>query len=131
MTTRRSTASAAPNSFPFPSAGSEPDRFGAWVESACLAYAWNSGQRVTYWREEPFEVNGILDGSWGRWAVEVKTGPFGALEVRGLSEFTNRYRDYRPLVLCDPGQEKTGERIGIPTLAWDRFLSEADRIPLP
>lgn len=105
-----------------PDPAREPDRFGAWVENACLAYAWNSGQRVTYWREEPFEVDGVLEGSWGRWAVEVKTGPFGALDMRGLSEFTSRYRDYRPLVLCDPGQEKNGERIGASAMAWDRFL---------
>jgi hypothetical protein len=34
--------------------------------NACLAYAWNSGQRLTYWREELYEVDSILDGSWGR-----------------------------------------------------------------
>jgi len=39
-----------------------------------LAHAWNSGQVVSYWREEPLEVDGILEGSWGKWAIEVKTG---------------------------------------------------------
>jgi hypothetical protein len=27
----------------------DPARFGAWVENTCLAYAWNAGQRITYW----------------------------------------------------------------------------------
>ena len=29
----------------------DPDRFGAWVENACLAHAWNAGQQLAYWRE--------------------------------------------------------------------------------
>ncbi|HVE87764.1 MAG TPA: AAA family ATPase, partial [Myxococcales bacterium] len=52
----------------------DPGRFGAWVENACLAHAWNAGQRVSYWREEPLEVDAVIDGSWGSWAIEVKTG---------------------------------------------------------
>jgi predicted AAA+ superfamily ATPase len=40
-----------PRGIPDPS--TDPTRFGAWVENACLAHAWNAGQRVTYWREEP------------------------------------------------------------------------------
>lgn len=54
----------------------DPIRFGAWVENACLAYAWNSGQSVSYWREEPLEVDGVCEGSWGSWAIEVKPGRF-------------------------------------------------------
>jgi len=37
-------------------AAQDPATFGAWVENACLAYAWNAGQRLHYWREEPLEV---------------------------------------------------------------------------
>ena len=48
----------------------EPARFGQWVENACLAFAFNQGQQVTYWREEPLEIDGVLEGSWGNWAVE-------------------------------------------------------------
>jgi predicted AAA+ superfamily ATPase len=56
-----------------PDPARDPARFGAWVENACLAAAVNLGQRVTYWREEPLEVDGVLEGSWGSWAVEIKT----------------------------------------------------------
>jgi hypothetical protein len=35
------------------------ERFGAWVENACLSHAWNSGQQVWYRREEPLEVDGV------------------------------------------------------------------------
>jgi len=84
-----------------PDHATDPSRFGAWIENACLAYAWNSGQRVLYWREEPYEVDAVLDGSWGHWAIEVKTGSFDATALRGLGEFTRRFPQYRPLVICD------------------------------
>lgn len=105
-----------------PTPRSDPERFGAWVENACLAFAWNSGQRVAYWREEPLEVDGVLDGSWGAWAIEVKTGPFGAAEVRGLLEFTRRFPRYRPLLLCDAAQLPAAERLGVAAIDWKRFL---------
>ena len=55
--------------------------FGAWLENACLSYAWNAAQRVAYWREEPLEVDGVLDGSWGRWAIEVTIGRVTSREL--------------------------------------------------
>lgn len=66
-----------------PEPAREPARFGAWLENACLAHAWNTGQQVAYWREEPLEVDAVLDGPWGRWAVEAKVGPIRAQELRG------------------------------------------------
>jgi hypothetical protein len=113
-------AVADPRGIPDPSR--EPERFGTWVENACLSFAWNAGQEVAYWREEPFEVDGIVQGTWGSWAVEVKTGVFGTSELRGLLEFTRRYPRFRPLVLCDPGREETARRLGISVLAWPEFL---------
>jgi predicted AAA+ superfamily ATPase len=100
----------------------EPDRFGEWVENACLSFAWNSGQRVTYWREEPLEVDGVIDGSWGTWAIEVKTGRFGAPDVRGLLEFARRFPKHRPLLLCDPAGLPGAERLGVPAMSWRQFL---------
>jgi hypothetical protein len=100
----------------------EPDRFGAWVENACLAFAWNAGQRVAYWREEPIEVDGVLDGSWGRWAIEVKTGTMAAPDLRGLFEFTRRFPTFRPLVLCEPAQVGAAQRLGAAAMPWAEFL---------
>lgn len=105
-----------------PDPATDPARFGAWVENACLAHAWNAGQRVGYWREEPHEVDGVLDGSWGSWAIEVKTGPVSAPDLRGLGEFVRRHRGYRPLVLCDPSQRSTVRRLGLEALAWSDYL---------
>jgi len=105
-----------------PDAGTEPARFGAWVENACLAYAWNAGQQVRYWRREPFEVDAVLEGSWGRWALEVKTGMVESEDLRGLAEFTRLHPDYSPLLLCDPEQTGTTVRWSIPTLSWPEFL---------
>ncbi len=105
-----------------PDRTAEPARFGAWVENACLAHAWNHGQRVSYWREEPLEVDGVFDGSWGSWAIEVKTGPFHAADLRGLLEFTRRHPAYSPLLLCDEEWLTAADRLEIPALSWRRFL---------
>ncbi len=113
-------AAVDPRGAPDPAA--EPQRFGAWVENACLAFAWNYGQRVSYWREEPLEVDGILEGSWGRWAVEITTGRLTDRDVRGLAEFTRRYPRYRPLLLCDPTEIEAGKRTGLQALPWTEFL---------
>jgi predicted AAA+ superfamily ATPase len=100
----------------------EPARFGQWVENACLAFAFNQGQQVTYWREEPLEIDGIFEGSWGNWAVEVKTGRFGGQDLRGLLEFCRRYPAFTPLVIAAPGDEETARRFGIQSISWVDFL---------
>jgi predicted AAA+ superfamily ATPase len=100
----------------------EPARFGAWVENACLAHAWNRGQTVTYWREEPLEVDAVVEGSWGAWAIEAKTGPFHAGDLRGLLEFTRRYPRFRPLVLTGRGGAPAARRAGVDSMTWSSFL---------
>ena len=45
-----------------PDMKTKSERRGHWIENVCLAHAWNSGQQVRYWREEPLEVDGIIDG---------------------------------------------------------------------
>lgn len=105
-----------------PDPSTEPARFGAWVENACLAFAWNRGQRVTYWREEPLEVDAVLEGSWGRWAIEITTGAVSLGELRGLAEFTRRHPRYRPLLLCDQAEIETAQRTGLETVPWTEFL---------
>jgi len=64
----------------------------------------------------------VLDGSWGRWALEVKTGSVSAGDLKGVAEFTRRFPDYRPLVLCDPGARAAVERSGLGWLDWREFL---------
>ncbi len=100
----------------------EPARFGAWIENAVLAHAWSQGQRVEYWREEPYEVDGVLEGSWGKWAIEVKTGAFQAGDLRGLGEFKVRFPEYRQLVLCEEAQLPVARRAGMEARDWRRFL---------
>jgi len=100
----------------------EPDRFGFWVENACLAFAINQGQQVSYWREEPLEVDAVFDGSWGKWAVEVKTGRFDAGALRGLLEFCRRNPAFKPLVISAPGHEELARRHEIASVSWEDFL---------
>jgi hypothetical protein len=100
----------------------DPATLGAWVENACLAHAWSAGQRVSYWREEPLEVDGVLEGSWGRWALEVKTGRFQPGDLRGLLEFTRRHPAFRPLVVCSEPGLAVAERAGVAAMTWQDFL---------
>ena len=102
----------------------EPDRFGVWVENACLAFLWNSGQDVAYWREEPLEVDAVSRGDLGSWAIEVKAGGLRAADLRGLAEFCRRFPDFRPLVVCREEHRPVAERLGIPAMAWEDFLLE-------
>ena len=110
-----------------PDQAREPDRFGLWVENACLAFAINQGQHVTYWREEPLEVDAVLDGSWGNWALEIKTGKFDAQALRGLLEFCRRNPAFTPMVICAPGDEPIARRHGIQGISWEEFLISGPR----
>lgn len=95
--------------------------WGGRVENACLAHAINCGQQVSYWREEPLEVDAVLTGSWGKWAVEIKTGDFAMRDLGGLLEFCRRHPEFEPLVLCSR-QRATEKLEGIRTLYWGDFL---------
>jgi hypothetical protein len=100
----------------------EPERFGFWVENACLAFAINQGQSVSYWREEPLEIDAVFEGSWGKWAVEVKTGQFQAQALKGLFEFSRRNPAFTPLVISAPGDEEIARRHGLLGISWEDFL---------
>jgi hypothetical protein len=105
-----------------PDPAREPARFGAWVENACLAFAVNQGQRATYWREEPLEVDAVFEGSWGDWAVEVKTTSFDSFALKGLLEFCRRNPKFRSLVITAPGDEPLARRHGLLGINWKEFL---------
>lgn len=122
-------AVADPQGPPEPSR--DPARFGAWVENACLAAAWNAGQHVAYWREKPFEADGVIEGNWGRWAVEIKTGPVTPADLRGLLEFTRRAPAYQPLLIGESAARVVGERLGIQTIEWRDFLLSGPSSPGP
>jgi predicted AAA+ superfamily ATPase len=105
-----------------PDPAREPQRFGAWVENACLAFAVNQGQRVRYWREEPLEIDAVIEGTWGNWAVEVKTGSFQVHVLKGLLEFCRRNPKFRPLVVTPAGSESLARRHGVRSVSWQEFL---------
>jgi predicted AAA+ superfamily ATPase len=96
--------------------------WGRLVENACLAYMINSGQKVNYWREEPLEVDAVVEGSWGKWAVAIKTGPFSVGELQGLLEFTRCHAEHRPLVLCEAAGIDAAQRAGVRAVPWSDFL---------
>lgn len=67
-------------------------------------------------------MDGVLDGTWGHWAIDVTTGRVTPRELRGLGEFTRRFPEYRPLVICEPGERGAAERLGIAAMSWQDFL---------
>lgn len=95
---------------------------GRWIENACIAHAWNAGQSVWYWRQEPMEVDLVISGSWGNWAVEVKTGAFGVRELAGLLRFCKEHREYTPLVVCGSETQHVAEGAGITACNWQDYL---------
>jgi predicted AAA+ superfamily ATPase len=103
-------------------ADSDPARFGSWVENACLAHAWNAGQHVSYWREEPLEIDGVFEGTWGSWAVEIKTSKFQLSDLKALLEFVRRNPQFRPLVICRDADRPTARRAGVASMDWRAFL---------
>lgn len=107
----------------FGSAGT--GELGPLVENACLAHAWNSGQQVRYWREEPLEVDAVLNGSWGAWAMEVKTGEVGLRDLSPLLAFAQRFPTYRPLLVCSSAMRDVGLRAGVHSVSWEEFLTDS------
>lgn len=100
----------------------QSERQGRLIENACIAFAINRGQTTHYWRQEPLEVDAVLDGTWGKWALEIKSAPYATRELGGLLEFVRCFRGYRPLVICDEADTETARRAGIPGLSWRQFL---------
>lgn len=105
-----------------PLPGSDPTTWGVWLENACLAFAIGCEQTVHYWREEPLEVDAVLCGSWGKWAVEVKAGDYTSRDLSSLLEFCRRWPEYRPMVIGEEDHAHTARRLGIDFLSWKKFL---------
>ena len=67
-------------------------------------------------------MDGVLEGTWGSWVIEVKTGSISSGDLKGIGEFVRRYPKYRPLVLCEHETRPAVERIGLEAMAWSDFL---------
>jgi len=107
---------------PAPTPSTAPAEWGRWLENACLAHAFNAGQEVFYWREEPWEIDAVLRGSWGQWLVEVKTGDFGVFDLRGLATAASRFPRFQPVVICDPKKESLAQTAGFRAVCWTEYL---------
>ena len=105
-----------------PNARDNPAEWGRWLENACLAHAINAGQEVVYWREEPWEVDVQIRGTWGKWLIEVKSGDYGAADLRGLARAVERFPHFAPVVICDPNRESPAIAAGFKAVSWQDFL---------
>ena len=106
-----------------PNPDQEPDRWGRWVENACLARAINDGLDLHFWREEPWEVDSVVTRGADRYLLEVKTGRYSAEDLRGLGHASKKFPECRTIVLCDPGSERVAEAAGFEASSWVDFLA--------
>jgi len=107
---------------PPPTPEADPQRWGHWLENACLARACNDDHTVTYWREENLEVDMVVEGESGKWAIEVKGGSYTYRDLLGLCEFRQRNPEYRPLVIGDEAHRDVAEKAGIDFVDWRGYL---------
>lgn len=105
-----------------PNPATEPERFGAWVENACLAYARNEERRVSYWREESLEVDVVIEESRGSRAIEVRTGAVSNADIQGLGEFTRRHPRFTARLVCGEQGKAVAQRSGTRAAHWREFL---------
>lgn len=110
-----------------PERSREPARHDVWIENACLAHAIGAGQHVSYWREEPFDVDAVIDGDWGKWAIEVMPDVHSSVDYRGLHEFVARYPDFHPLVVTSEENLAIAARAGLGAITWQNFLLSGPR----
>ena len=118
---------AALDSMEPPTPRNDPVRYGRWIENACLAHAWNAGQQVWYWREEPYEVDMLIEGSWGNWAVEIKSGTFSSRDLGGLLQFCKKFPRFKPLVICMEPESTLLRDLAIPIMSVEKYLVEGVR----
>lgn len=101
----------------------EPARFRDWVENACLAHAWNSGQRVSYADEKTYQIDGILQGGWGNYALEVATGGVQPNQIRHLEAFRKKHPGFVALLItCADTDVSLADNANILTTTWSEFL---------
>lgn len=105
-----------------PNPKTEPDRWGRWVENACLARAINDGLGVHFWREEPWDVDAVVASAGEHYLMEIKTGRYSAEDLRGLGHAAQNFPECRAVVLCDPGSERVAEAAGFEAGSWVDFL---------
>lgn len=92
-----------------------------WTRSACRRpRRWSTSFAAA--PTQPLAIAGVLDGSWGKRALDVKLGRVAAHDLRGLGKFTQRYPAYRPLLLCSPEHVAAAQQIGIAAMGWQQFL---------
>jgi len=105
-----------------PTPVTDPRRWGRWLENVCIARAINDGHQVTYWREEGQEVDMVISGMAGHWAVEIKGGDYTLRDLFPLCEFHRRHPEYQRLVIGDPTFRYAAEQAGITFLPWQTYL---------
>ncbi|HWP34344.1 MAG TPA: hypothetical protein VNM66_01980, partial [Thermodesulfobacteriota bacterium] len=67
-------------------------------------------------------MDGVLEGRWGAWVVEVAIRAVEIPALRGLFACTRRLPRYRPLVLPDADGQRAADRLGVAAMARTGFL---------
>lgn len=67
-------------------------------------------------------MDAVVEGDWGAWAIEIKTGKFTLKDLSGLMEFVRRFPRFKPLVVCSSDGIPLAERAGVHVMDWRTFL---------
>ena len=99
--------------FERPIAATPPrERLGHYIENAVGARLIESGWKTFYWRERDLEVDFItISPANEKLAIEVKSTPPAASELRGLKTFCSRNDQFKPVVVCE-------SPVNIPWIEW-------------
>ncbi|MEI6520964.1 MAG: AAA family ATPase [bacterium] len=108
-----------------PTAEKDPIQWGHWLENACIAATVNAGFQVSYWREEPYEIDMAVIENGNRWAIEIKSGKFTMHDLQGLLTFVTRYKYFRPLIIGEENCRNIAESNGIDFIRWQDYLFKA------
>lgn len=82
----------------------------------------NQGPRA-FWREGPLETDTVIDGGYGGWLIEVKTGSLTLQDLKGPLEFCRRYFQVSPLRSSPaPDDEDMAGRHQLLAVNWKDFL---------
>ncbi len=109
----------APSGYTFEEARADRTFWGRVVESAVGAHLVNTaaiGERIYYWRDDPNEVDFVIERGPKLAGVEVKTGRDRS-SSRGLTAFRERYERSRT-ILVGPGGMPLADFLAHPAGHW-------------
>jgi len=86
-----------------------PERKGRYFENAVMARFIESGWETYYWKHRDLEVDAVvITPDNEHLAIEIKSSPTSASELKGLSAFCRQYPNFKPCLVSLSNQSIEG-----------------------